>query len=834
MLRPTDPIEEFDAPIPLVGEVGSKYHRDIFFAVTFDGKFVEASQSYCQLIGYSQAELFEMNLSEVQIAGAQERIGSQGLQAVLDNGFASIWIEQRTKDQRVVSLLTSAFVASQNELIYCFVSERQSIPNANDALRLSLELANRVIKHSSDLILITEAEPCNWPGPRIVFANDALLKQTGYALEEVIGQTPRIFHGPNTNPETAHRIHVALQKWQPIREEVLNYSKSGEEFWQELNIFPVANEVGWFTHWVSVQRNITERKLFEKSLLEAQALVNESQQRLSLATNAGGVGVWDWDIVSDVLVWDEQMYALYGIKAEQFAGAYEAWQNGLHPDDRDDGEQAIRDAIQAGEFKLEFRIIRPDGSIRHLRGHARTIKNAAGAVIRMIGTNWDITEQKIAESKIEELAFFDPLTALPNRRLFADRLQRAIKISGRSKQYCALLSVDLDNFKMVNDVHGHSGGDLVLQATAKSLLEATRSGDTVARLGGDEFIILLEELGPTPSDAGAAAKTVAEKILSSFNASHKLTPAISMSSLSVGVTSFTGAHELSIDEVLKQCDLALYQAKEAGRNCIKFYDEDLQASINARASLISILHQAIKNEWFVLNYQPQIDGNRHIKSAEVLVRLNHPELGLMAPSQFIALAESADLIAPIGWWVVKAACNQLASWATQANMSELALSVNISVKQFQQDNFVEELIGVINSTGANPKLLTLELTESLFLGDRANAILKMRTLKDYGFNFSLDDFGTGYSSLSYLKSLPFDEVKIDQTFVADIPANHTSCDIVRIIILMGQTLGMKVVAEGVESQEQFQYLQAMGCHHFQGYLFSNPMPLEAFMESMQA
>ncbi len=833
MLIQTDGVEEFSEPIPLVGEVGTKYHSDIFFAVTFEGQFIEASQSYCQLIGYSQSELFEMNLSDVQIAGVQEK-NSGGLQEALDKGFASIWIEQRSKDQRVISLLTSAFVGSQDEKIYCFVNERQVIPNVNDSLRLSLELANRVIKHSSDLILITEAEPYHWPGPRIVFANDALLKQTGYSLEEVIGKTPRLFHGPNTNPETAHRIHVALAKWQPIREEVLNYSKDGEEFWQELNIFPVANEDGWFTHWVSVQRNITERKIFEKSLLEAQALVEQSQQRLSLATNAGGVGVWDWDIVSDILVWDEQMYALYGITSEQFAGAYEAWQNGLHPDDREEGEQAIKDAIQCGEFKLEFRIIRPDGSIRHIRGHARTVRNSAGAVIRMIGTNWDITEQKLAENKIEELAFFDPLTALPNRRLFADRLQRAIKISGRSKQYCALLSIDLDNFKMVNDVHGHSGGDLVLQATAKSLLSATRSGDTVARLGGDEFIILLEELGSNPSEAGAAAKTVAEKILSSFSTSHKLTPAISMSSLSIGITSFTGVDQLNVDDVMKQCDLALYQAKEAGRNCIKFYDEDLQASINARTSLLSILHQAIKNEWFILNYQPQIDSNQHIKSAEVLVRLNHPELGLMAPTQFIALAEAAELIVPIGWWVVKAACNQLALWSTQKGMSELALSVNISVKQFQQDNFVEELIHIVKSAGANPKLLTLELTESLFLGDRSNAILKMQALKEIGFNFSLDDFGTGYSSLSYLKSLPFDEVKIDQTFVADIPGNHTSCDIVRIIILMGQTLGMKVVAEGVESQEQFQYLQAMGCHHFQGYLFSSPLPLEAFLELMKS
>ena len=813
-----------------VGEVGPKYQADIFFAITFDGHFIETSDAYCDLVGYSRTELFSMNINDIQIANAQEKYINH-LQEKVDKGFAKIWMEQRTKDQLIISFLTSAFFAHQEEKIYCFINERQSSSNATESLRLSLELANSVIKHSSDLILITEAEPYHWPGPRIVFANDALLKQTGYSLEEVIGQTPRLFHGPNTNPETAQRIHMALAKWQPIREEVLNYSKTGEEFWQELNIFPVANEDGWFTHWVSVQRNVTERKLFEKLLAKAHTSIEESQQRLMLATNAGGVGIWDWDVVGDILVWDDQMYALYGIDGQRFTGAYEVWQNALHPDDKSMSEQAITDAMCTGEFKAEFRIIRPDGTIRHIRGHARTIKNSNGAVIRMIGTNWDISEQKLAENKAEELAFFDPLTALPNRRLFADRLQRAFKLSERSKQYCALLSIDLDHFKMINDLHGHSGGDLVLQAAARCLLAAVRAGDTVARMGGDEFIVLLDDLGHSASEAAAAAKTVAEKILASFNASKKLSASISMGSLSIGVSSFLGGKSHDIDELIKQSDLALYQAKEAGRNCIKFYDEDMQASLSARASLLTTLHQAIKNEWFILHYQPQIDSHQRVISAEVLLRLNHPELGLLPPGEFIYLAETADLIVPIGWWVINSACKQLVSWTCQPDMAHITLSINISIKQFQEENFVSELINIATRTGANPKFVTLELTESLFLGDRADAILKMQSLKEYGFNFSLDDFGTGYSSLSYLKSLPFDELKIDQSFVSDIPENQTSSDIIRIIILMGQTLGLKVVAEGVEKKEQFQFLQAMGCHNYQGHLFSKPLPIEEFVGS---
>jgi len=817
---------EVQAPVAEV--VGQKYQSDIFFAVTYEGRFVEASDGYCRLIGYDKRELFNMNMSDVQVEGAREK-NWNGLHDVVDKGFAQIWIEQQSKNQRAISFLINSFFSSQDEKIFCFAVENKSIPEVKSGLQLSLELANSLIKNSSDLILITEAEPYHWPGPKIVFANDALLKQTGYKLEEVIGQTPRMFHGPDTSGETSHRIHLALAKWQPIREEVLNYTKDGKVFWQELNIYPVANEVGWFTHWISIQRNITERKLFEREFRELQNSLEEYRQRLVIATSAGGVGIWDWDIVNDILIWDDQMYQLYGIQKEQFSGAYEAWQSGLHPDDREEGEIAIQNGINSGEFKLEFRIIWPDGTIRYIRGHARTLKDSKGTAIRMIGTNWDITEQKSAENKAETLAFFDPLTNLPNRRLFIDRLQRAIKVTERNKRYCALFAIDLDHFKMTNDIHGHNMGDIVLKLAATSFLSSVRAGDTAARMGGDEFMVLIEDLGSNASEAAHAIKIVAEKIVSSYNEVRKKTSHVSMGSISIGATLFQGESDGKIEELMKQSDLALYLAKEAGRNCIKFYDEDMQATVNARTSLLAILQEALVKKWFVLHYQPQIDGKGRICSAEALIRLDHPELGIMSPGSFIGLAESSDLIIPISWWVISAVCFQLNSWSTQEKLSHLSVSVNISVKQFEQENFVSKLIDIVEESGANPKLINLELTESLFLGDRANAILKMQALKDYGFNFSLDDFGTGYSSLSYLKSLPFHELKIDQSFVSDIPENKLNCDIIRIIIQMGQTLDMKVVAEGVENKVQFQYLQAMGCHHYQGYLFSKPLPIDDFV-----
>lgn len=583
--------------------------------------------------------------------------------------------------------------------------------------------------------------------------------------------------------------------------------------------------VYWVAVIISIYITLIFLMLFRYilTLEETKKSLDKSQERLIMATTAGGVGIWEWDIVNDVLVWDAQMYELYGITKDQFSGAYEAWQSGVHPDDKFSSDEEIQKALRNERiFNTEFRVIDSNGDIRHLRALATVQRDADGKPVRMIGTNWDITEQKLAEKRIEELAFFDHLTSLPNRRLFADRLQRVMKLSERSKQYYALLSIDIDNFKTINDLHGHDGGDLALQVTAQNLLKEMRTGDTVARMGGDEFVILLEDLSPNPSEASSAAKLVAEKILAKFNASDKLTSSIPIRSLSIGITTFMGS-DIDPDELLRQSDLALYQAKGSGRNCIKFYDQQMQALINKRTSLEAILRQAIENNWFELHYQPQIDSNQRIESAEALLRLNHPQRGLIYPGEFIDLAESTDLILLIGRWVLNAACQQLVTWSSQSNMAHLALSVNISIKQFQQLNFASQIIDTVVRTGANPKLITLELTESLFLEGTTDAIQKMQTLKDYGFNFSLDDFGTGYSSLSYLKSLPFDELKIDQIFVAETPGNQVSNDIVRTIILMGQTLGLKVVAEGVESKDQFEYLQSIGCLHYQGYLFFHPM-----------
>ena len=561
-------------------------------------------------------------------------------------------------------------------------------------LVLSQNVANRIIEHSNDSILISLAEPIDQPGPYIIYANQTFLTATGYRQEEIIGQNPRILQGPQTDLATLARIRTGLTAWQPVREEVLNYKKNGETFWQELNIFPLPNDAGQFTHWVSIQR--------------------------------------------------------------------------------------------------------------------------------------DITERKIAEQQIYDLAFLDPLTGLPNRRLFYDRLHRTLLGNIRSEQHGALLYIDLDHFKLVNDRQGHATGDLVLQSVAKQLSLCIRAGDTISRIGGDEYIILLDSLGKDLTTASFITEAIARRMLSSFSSAQEQLDYGWTGTFSIGISLFSGDQSRTLEEIVKDADLAMYQAKTMGRNRLQFFDEEMQRANLEKNSRIDILHQALEHNWFVLYFQPQVDQHGTIEGVEALIRLQHPTLGLLLPGTFIPLAESTGLIEPIGTWVIAQACLQLARWATQPALLACRLSINISIQQLRHADFVSNLLNVLKKTGANPKLLTLEITESLSLTQSSHALEKMRLLKQHGIRFSLDDFGTGFSSLSYLKNLPFDELKIDQSFIADITTNPASASIVQATINLGQALGLDVITEGVETKEQLSLLVQAGCRSFQGYAFYKPLTLEAF------
>ncbi|MEO6351796.1 MAG: EAL domain-containing protein [Burkholderiaceae bacterium] len=455
------------------------------------------------------------------------------------------------------------------------------------------------------------------------------------------------------------------------------------------------------------------------------------------------------------------------------------------------------------------------------------VKDPAGEVSHYVCTLNDITLRKAAENEIRHLAYYDPLTLLPNRRLLLDRLHQALVASERSGHEGALLFIDLDNFKMLNDTLGHDKGDLLLQQVAQRLCTCVREGDTVARLGGDEFVVMLEDLNTSPQVAASQAKAIGEKILATLNQVYLMGEHVYHSSSSIGISLFN--HHLGgVDELLKRADLAMYEAKAAGRNTLRFFDPDMQAVVMARAALEADLRQALQEHQFQLYYQPQVGADGRLIGAEALLRWLHPQRGLVLPNEFIPLTEETGLILPLGQWVLETACLQLKSWAAHAELAQLTLAVNISARQLQQPDFVPHVLATLERTGANPGQLKLELTESQLLKDVEDSIDKMLLLKAPGIHFALDDFGTGYSSLSYLKRLPLDQLKIDRSFVSNVLKDTDDAIIVSTIVALAHGLGLDVIAEGVETEAQRDFLAEQGCLAYQGKLFGKPMALAEF------
>ncbi len=462
------------------------------------------------------------------------------------------------------------------------------------------------------------------------------------------------------------------------------------------------------------------------------------------------------------------------------------------------------------------------------------VRGEGPAVRHYVGTMLDISQRKSREEEIAQLAFYDPLTGLPNRRLMKDRLHLALAASARTGRESALMFIDLDQFKRINDTLGHDLGDQLLQQVARRLAACTREGDTVARLGGDEFVVMLAaDLADSPSDTAALARLVGEKILAALNRPYEIDGRECHCSASIGIT-LLGGHHSTVDELLRRADQAMYQAKASGRNALRFFDTRIQEGLLRRAMLESELRQALRANEFVLHYQPIVDAAQRLLGAEALLRWQHPRRGLVLPGEFIAVAEETGLIHPLGLWALEAACQQLAEWQRDPAMAGLSLAVNISARQFREPQFTRQVREVLRRTGADPTRLKLELTESMMLDDVEDTIGKMNALKSSGVGFSLDDFGTGYASLAYLKRLPLDQLKIDKSFVPEVGAGPHEIAITRAIVDLGRSLGLTVIAEGVETEAQRESLAGYGCHVFQGNLFGQPGPAEALRQRAHA
>ena len=583
-------------------------------------------------------------------------------------------------------------------------------------------------------------------------------------------------------------------------------------------------QVGELVRWFNAFLENMEKRAEADTRLRIAATAFETQDGM-LVTDQHGV----------ILQVNSAFAAMTGYSAEESVGQRP---NFLHSKQHDAGfYRSMYEALgRTDSWQGEIWSQRKNGETYPAWLTTTAVRNSDNAVSHYVASLSDITERKAAEREIENLAFYDSLTHLPNRRLLMDRLKQGLLASARSGHHAALMLLDLDKFKTVNDTLGHSTGDLLLYQVGQRLAQCVREGDTVARLGGDEFVVLLENLSSETGKAAAQAEGIGHKILNSLSKPYDLAATHCHSTSSIGVTLFAN-QQCALEDLLKQADIALYQAKESGRNTLRFFDTVMHETIMQRARLESSLQEGLAQQQFLLHFQPQMDHSRTPIGAEVLVRWQHPQRGLVSPAEFIPLMEETGLIVPLGLWVLESACCQLKRWEGHPATCHLSLAVNVSARQFHKANFAQEVLQVLQRTGANPNKLKLELTESVLVDDVEGMIAKMAQLKNQGVRFSLDDFGTGYSSLAHLKRLPLYQLKIDQSFVRDVLTDPNDATIARTIIALGKSMGMNVIAEGVETEGQHAFLRSHGCHAFQGYLFSRPLPLdqfERFLESHMA
>lgn len=642
--------------------------------------------------------------------------------------------------------------------------------------------------------------------------NPAFVEITGYPREALVGHTS-LDMGIWLEPTARAQMIARLQRDGLCRSFEARFRRNGGGFfWGSMSAAIVT--LDGIPCVLSITRDITERRRDEDDRRIA-AIAFDTQEGM-FVTDARGV----------IIRTNHAFTAITGYAAAEALGRRAAAlkagrQNSTFL------RQMRRTLRQVGYWQGEVWSRRKGGEIYAEWLTVSAVKAADGTASHYVGAFSDITKHKEAEAEIHRLAHFDPLTNLPNRRLLHDRLNQALAGSARSRRYGAVLFLDLDNFKVLNDTRGHDVGDELLVETAERVRRCVRDDDTVARLGGDEFLVLLENLGTDPKLAAVQAGAVGEKLRMALAAPYDVSGREFHSAASLGVTLFRG-HEATVETVLRRADLAMYQAKGAGRNALRFFDPVMQTALDERSALEADLRMAIGRGELLLHYQPQVDGAGQIIGAEALLRWAHAQRGIVPPGDFIGLAEETGLILPIGRWVMEAAAARIRAWSMAPATRNLQLAINVSARQFHQPEFVYEVQKILDDARADPGRLKIELTESVVINDIGDTLKKMQALREVGIGFSLDDFGTGNSSLSYLSRLPLDQLKIDRSFVLNLPGDRNDAIIAQTIITMAASLGLDVIAEGVETAAQRAFLLHHGCNSYQGYFFSRPLPLDEF------
>ncbi|WP_426190669.1 putative bifunctional diguanylate cyclase/phosphodiesterase [Massilia sp. DWR3-1-1] len=688
-----------------------------------------------------------------------------------------------------------------------------------------------LLHHAGDGIHIIDAD-C-----RLIEANDAFCAMLGYTRAQLIGMYAWQWAGVLDQDQVRAKVADLMAYPRKVRFETLYRRRDGSLLHVELSSNTIT--IGGVVEVFNSSRDISERKLAEAALLRKQAELRESEARHRelLQNLQTAIVVLDADLV--VVFSNARASALLARSAAQMR-KLDVRQPRWKIIDEHDNPIAPAD-YPAARVLLTRRpvrnvlmgVVRPPGrngwqaSPTWILVSAFPDFAADGALTRIVVNFDDISARRQAEQKVQQMAFYDVLTGLPNRRLLLDRLDSALAASAASGQCGALLFVDLDRFKSINDLHDHQRGDRLLVGVAERLARSLRAGDTVARIGGDEFVVLLTGLDADRAGAAHQSALTADMLRLAMGAPFDLDGHLHRTSPSIGATLFLGTGD-SPDVLLRQADIAMYKAKDGGRDTVRFFNGAMQQEVETHAALEADLRQAVPGDQLRLHYQLQVDARQRPIGAEALVRWVHPRRGMVSPLQFIGIAEESSLILDIGAWVLDIACAQLARWAQSPELAALTLAVNVSARQFREAAFVDSVTVVLERHRFPPSRLKLELTESVIVNDVDDVVSKMHRLRAMGVALSMDDFGTGYSSLAYLKKLPLDQIKIDQSFTRDISSDPNDAIMVKTIIDLARNFRLHVIAEGVETVEQLAFLRENGCAAYQGYLFGQPTEIGHF------
>ncbi|WP_190272132.1 bifunctional diguanylate cyclase/phosphodiesterase [Sideroxydans lithotrophicus] len=775
-----------------------------------NANIISVNPAFTQITGYSPEDVLGKN-PRILSSGQQSKGFYRELwEALLRDNFWQGELVNRHKNGSLynIHLSISASRDGTGQLQH-FIGVTTDITERKQhesELRMESEKNMVLLRNASDGIHILD------PDGNIIEASDSFCSMLGYQRNEMLGMNVCQWDADFSDPRIVKLFRDQFTNKGRTQFETRHRRKDGTVIDVEISGYPL--QLHGKPALFNSSRDITERKKIEVEI-QIAATAFEAQE---------GMLITDAD--RNILRVNRAFTDITGYSAEEVIGKNpRILSSGLH--DSHFYAAMWNTLVATGAWKGEIWNKRKNGEVYPERLAITAVKDARGVVINYVASLSDITLHKAAEDEIRSLAFFDPLTGLPNRRLLMDRLQQALVASSRSGKAGALLFLDLDNFKNLNDTLGHDIGDLLLQQVAQRLKNCVREGDTVARIGGDEFVVMLEDLSAESIEAASQTEAVGWKIISTLNKPYHLEKFEVHSTPSIGATLFDSRPQI-IDDLFKQADIAMYQAKKAGRNTMRFFDPQMQDTLNTRTALEADLRKSIERREFNLFYQIQVDEMNRPVGAEALIRWIHPKRGMVSPAEFIPLAEETDLILNIGLWVLQEACAQLKTWQNNPLTRNLVLAVNVSAKQFRQSDFATQVRVFVEKYAIDPSKLKLELTESMLQENIEDTILIMNALKEIGVQFSLDDFGTGYSSLQYIKKLPLNQLKIDQSFVHDLDFDRDDKAIVRAIIAMAKSLQLDVIAEGVETQEQRQLLLNKGCTHFQGYLFSKPLPIREF------